>query len=207
MKKKRPNLEVKKSLYISLLLVLAFFLIITTFLVNLTINPLAIAEHEKSFNLEVEISESYKSMQAGDDVWFTTKILNLANEERIDIILEYSISDPNNNTLVKKSETVAIETQASFVGSLSIPKETSNGDYDLNVKLFINEIPEAQGKDSFKIRKKQNKYFYYVTYTFIILIALLLLTYIIIKSKIILGKMKMKMKIHHIIKDKSNKNL
>ena len=69
---------------------------------------------ENPFNLEVEIPGDYQKVSPGDTLWFTTKILNFANEKRVDVTLEYNILDENENEILTRSETVAIETPACF---------------------------------------------------------------------------------------------
>jgi len=75
---------------------------------------------EGSFNLEVELPENYQSVLAGEDIEFTTKLNNFAGVDRIDVVLKYEIFDSERILKSSKTETVAIETQASFIGSLPL---------------------------------------------------------------------------------------
>src|SRR4030043_771758 len=115
------------------------------------------AAQENPFNLEVQIADTHKNIQAGGELWFTTKIMNLAGQQRMDITLNYNILDSQKNILASKSETLAIETQASFVGNINIPENAPEGNYELDVQIVVNNKEEAEGKDSFEIIKKDSK--------------------------------------------------
>lgn len=90
---------------------------------------------ENRFNLEIDLPESYRTVSPGDEIWFTTKLLNLANERRVDVTLTYQILDSSKQIKFSKSETVAVETQASFVGNIKAPESLSTGLHYLRVDL------------------------------------------------------------------------
>jgi len=88
-----------------------------------------------AFNVGIELPDSYHEVLAGENIWFTTKVINLENKERMDIILTYDILDESRQTVASKTETVAVETQASFVSSLRTPSSLPEGMYYLKVIL------------------------------------------------------------------------
>lgn len=199
MKKKRLNMKGMKNLYISLL-ILAVLLVIVIFYIPPKFQGLVI--RDGVFNLEVEIPSIYKTMEQGAEIHFTTKILNLAGEKRMDISLRYEIVDEDAQIVVSKTETMAIETQASFVGSLDIPEDVTQGDYELLVTLLVNDTEEAEGRGSFKIMEQEDKTMYYTYIIIISIISLALIIYLASKSKIILEKLRTRSKIHKMIKKK-----
>ena len=198
--KKQKKKQVK-NLYISLIITIAL-IVIAVVATNPRINPFAI--QDSSFNLKVEIADSHKTIQPGEEIYFTTKILNLANKQRKDITLKYEILKEN-NVITTKSETMAIETQASFVGDLKIPEASEEGNYDLRVTLLVNDVEEASGKDSFQITKKENKTTYYTYVIIIVIIALGLIILITLKLKTIIKKIKIKLKVHKIVEKRLKK--
>ncbi len=105
-----------------------------------------------AFSLEVEIPETYKEVLAGEDLWFTSKVLNLANTNRTDVTLKYEILDVNGELKTLKSETVAVETRASFVRDLKVPKSLEKGFYFLRVTL-ISPFEKSEAETSFKVIK------------------------------------------------------
>ena len=130
------------KLYIAILIVMAF----SACQVNA----------QESFNVEVEIPETYEDVLAGENLWFTTKLINLANQKRIDVTLKYEILDANRELKAIKSETVAVETQASFVGNIRIPKNLKEGLYLLKVTL-ITPFGESRTESSFNLIKEETK--------------------------------------------------
>jgi len=156
---------------------------------------------QNNFSLEVEIPETYKTLEAGEKIYFTTRIFSFEGEGRKDIILTYEIS--NGEIIATKSETVTIENQASSVGNLKIPKKTPVGNYNLNVTLIFNKEEEASRQDSFKIMKEKikiNTAFFLTLSTIVVIITL---SYIIIfKAKREIDKIIIKMEIDKMIKNK-----
>ena len=114
-----------------------------------------LAEFAKREN--IEIAETHKKVAPGEDIWITSKIMNLDNTQRMDITLEYNILDSKSTIVLSKSETLAIETQASFVKNVKVPSKIQEGKYDLQVLLLVNNIKEAESKDSFTVKKSNNK--------------------------------------------------
>ncbi|MBU1974100.1 MAG: hypothetical protein KKH52_01775, partial [Nanoarchaeota archaeon] len=46
-----------------------------------------------NFNIEIDLPKTYQQISPGNELWFTTKLINLANQERIDVTLTYQILD------------------------------------------------------------------------------------------------------------------
>lgn len=90
---------------------------------------------EAGFNVELELPDKYNEIEPGEKVWFTSKLLNLQNKRRLDVTLVYTLHDANDRRLASRSETVAIETQASFVGNLKTPSHLEDGSYTLRVTV------------------------------------------------------------------------
>ena len=88
-----------------------------------------------NFNIKIELPQTYQQISPGNELWFTTRLVNLANQERIDVTLTYQIFDQNRQLQYSKSETVAVETQASFVANLQTPTTLKSGIHFLKVTL------------------------------------------------------------------------
>ncbi len=158
-----------------------------------------------NFNLEVEIAETHKTIHDGDHIWFTTKILNLGNENRKDITLEYEAISEEGVIVARKTETVAIETQASFVGSLKVPEKTSSGRYFLEVYLVSNGLEEAKGSSSFNVEEEQEKPRKEIVVVLVSLAVLITIIILVVKSKKLVERHKIKSKIRQIVKRKLSK--
>jgi hypothetical protein len=159
---------------------------------------------ENHFNLEVQIAQTHKNIQAGEELWFTTKILNLAGTQRMDISLKYEILNSGGEIISSKTETVAIETQASFVGNLKVPENAMPGSYSLQVILIANSQEEASGKDSFTVIEDSEKTSK-ITIAIIILagmVIIILAVYLSVKLKKISENILLRKKIHNLVKNK-----
>jgi hypothetical protein len=154
------------------------------------------------FNIEIVLPDSYKNVNPGSDVWFTVKLLNLANSQRLDVTLNYDILDSTGTSLVHNSKTVAIETQASFVADLQLPANTLPGDYTINV-MVDSTLGNSTAKTSLKVSTPKNDMIAY--YIGAGVVGLVLLVFLAIKSKPLLEKIKLKMKIGNIVKEKLKK--
>ena len=127
----------------------------------------------ESYNLEVEVPSEYSTVLPGTKVWFTTKILNLASVGRVDVVLEYRLFDLDKNLLASRSETVAIETQASFVGNLEIPSNLAYGDYVLEVEMISESGGGALGSTSLSVGPGEQKSFFEKNLYWVIILVLL----------------------------------
>src|SRR3989344_3588564 len=98
-----------------------------------------------------EILEEYKKILPGGEILSEMRLFNLGDDaERKDVTIEYIIRDYNGNDIVKEHESLAIETQASFIKRILIPEKTLFGNYILYVRATYNgEI--ASASDNFEV--------------------------------------------------------
>jgi methionine-rich copper-binding protein CopC len=166
------RLENKNGVY-AILIVIALLWVV--FILSQQHNYLTGYASENPFNLEIEIPPEHQNVIAGDSLWFTTKILNFANENRVDVTLDYSVVDSNQEKIITKSETVAIETQASFVGQINLPEDSPPGDYMLVVDMIQANGNVSTGKISFKIKTEENLNSLFQKYKLFIFIGIVIL--------------------------------
>ncbi len=152
-----------------LLAALAFFALaaVTTakvggeFLVN-TVTTNA----QSAFNLKVEVASQYATVAPGENVWFSTKFFNLGAIGRQDVTLTYEIRDAAGTVRASKTETVAVQTQASFVGNLEVPHEARDGTYRIVSRVTTLEVPaqsqEAVAEFNVKTKSAANDAILYV---------------------------------------------
>lgn len=198
MKKIKYNLNIKNIYFLTLVIT---FLLVSIMSIMAQINE----ENYTATNLKIEIPSSHKNIRSGESLWFTIKVLNLANKQRMDVSLKYEILDSNKVSIITKSETVAIETQASFVKQIEIPKNSPSGKYSLYGKVTYANGNEVFAEDSFNIiEKKENKsiIYFYIIISIAIIMFFMILIIVLIKYKSIIEKIKMHMKIKNIIKKK-----
>lgn len=94
----------------------------------------------KGLELSVVIPEKYQRVKAGESLQFQVSMKNIQTTGRHDIQLDYFIKK-NEITVSDRRELKAVETQASFLSSITVPEETLPGIYDIEVQ--INEQESA----------------------------------------------------------------
>ena len=153
-------------------------------------------------NLEVNIHDNYKEVLAGNDIWFTIKIANLEDTGKVDISLNYWISDDKNSIIAENKETMAVQTQASFVRTFNIPKDTKLGRYKLNVKMDYGDGKEIIADTSFNVIEKQidNRTYYIIAVLIVFILVLIVLIFSYKKLRVLFEKLQIKIKVGKIVK-------
>jgi len=94
----------------------------------------------RGLELSVVVPEKYQRVNAGDSLQFQVSIKNIQTTGRYDIQLDYFIKK-NEIVVANRRELKAIETQASFLSSITVPEETLPGIY--NIEVQVNEEESA----------------------------------------------------------------
>ncbi len=93
-----------------------------------------------AFELSVTIPDKYQEIQAGETLQFQIAIKNIEKSGRHDIQLDYQLKK-GSIILNSRRELKAVETQASFLSSIKVPKETPAGIY--TIEVIVNEKEEV----------------------------------------------------------------
>jgi len=177
-------------------------------IVILISSPLMTAEtlasfKDSLFDISIAIPENYKKIEAGTELLASIKLVNLGSAGRIDVFLDYEVMDFNHNTILEKKETVAVETQANFVRTFAIPPNSPPGEYVLHARMIYADGKEAAAKHSFEVIKKANeadlrKYYLFAA----IVITLAAIIFLGMKSRYFIEKIRLRLKIHSIVKER-----
>lgn len=159
-----------------------------------------IAIAAESSNLEIDIPKAYEKVSNGDSVLFTIKFFNLANQGRMDINMEYNVLNSKGEIKFTKSETVAVETQASFVRNFAVPNDFPLGMYTIQAKVTYSDNREVTAERSFEIIKKNELKTAYIIAGILIMIILAVLFYFSSRFKKIVEHLKIKFKVHNLIR-------
>jgi len=170
-------------------------------LLAMMMTPMVYAESQ-AFNVEIDIPPSYQKVVEGTDMWVTIKMLNLANSERMDVSLKSDIVDKNDNVIVTKSKTVAVETTASFVVDLKLPEQLDPGDYYV-VATVNSTLGQSVSRTPFTVIKKSSNILIYYIIGSILLVMIML--FVLIKSKPAIKDMQMRLKIKNLVRQKLKK--
>ena len=136
----------------------------------------------------INIPEKYSQVQAGEKVYFETEVKWPENDGRKDLRIEYSIKDNSGQEIAYLKVLKAIETQASFMDSISIPESTKTGMYKVYLTIADYKDLNQEVVASFKITSGGNSF---NTYLMIILgIVGLIALVVVIELFILIGKKK-----------------
>ncbi len=102
-------------------------------------------------DVNVEIPKNYREVLPGAEVLSNIKLFNLGGSAgREDVTIKYSVRDFNGNTIYEGTESLAVETQTSFVKKIPVDKDAKIGDYVLYVRaVYDNKV--ASATDTFRI--------------------------------------------------------
>lgn len=107
---------------------------IILYLVTLTVISF-LSNFALAMSIDIGIPEKYSKINAGEKVYFETEVKWPENNSRKDLRIEYSVQDKNGVEVAYLKVLKAIETQASFMDSISIPENTVSGMYKINAKF------------------------------------------------------------------------
>jgi len=154
-----------------------------------------------NFNVIVDIPKSYSILKPGDEIIASIKLINLGGTKREDVTLECWVSEPGGSKILKRTETVAVETQANFVRGFNLPKDIEPGTYKFSAKITYSNGNHATGEHSFQVvEKKLNTNNYYIIIGSVILLVIIII--VLIKSKPIIEKLKIRHEVAKIVKER-----
>lgn len=140
-----------------------------------------------AMSITIGIPAKYSEVKAGEDVYFETEVKWPENTGRKDLRIEYSVKDKEGNEVAYLKVLKAIETQASFMDSISIPESIAPGMYkiiaDFNDYKDLNQEVAA----SFNVAKSGNNV---LNFLFVILGALGVIVLLMIVELFVLMKKK-----------------
>ena len=151
-----------------------------------------------SFNIQITIPDEYKTMHPGEELVASIKLVNLGSSGREDVFLDYWITDSEQNVILQRKETVAVETHANFIRFFDIPEDAGLGEYYLHFKVTDFNGKESVADHSFKV--VQTHADRQVSYWFAGILAFIILIYIISRSKPIIKRLQMQAKVSRIVK-------
>jgi len=133
-----------------------------------------------SFNIQITIPNDYKIMHPGEE------------------LMDYWITGPEQNVILQRKETVAVETQANFIRFFDIPEDAGLGKYCLHFKVTDFNGKESTAEHSFEVA--QTHIDRQVSYWFAGILAFILLIYIISKSRPMLKRLQMQVRVSRMVK-------
>ncbi len=130
------------------------------------------------FDASVRITAEFKNVNAEDNLNFQINLFNFVNIGKVDVLMEHGIKDFEGNIIVNYSEVVSVKDQTSFSRSILIPKDISQGDYALFVKVSYLESTTT-ASDLFSVGKRAVSIgiFLMAIFLFLAVLTILILLY------------------------------
>ena len=108
-----------------------------------------------ALNAVVHIPEKYMDVQAGDRLYFQLDVKYPENPTRVDLRLNYDITDEYGKKVAEAQALKAIETQSSFMEFIVLPDSTGSGRHKINIALKdYGDLSEEVGT-SFRVNNKK----------------------------------------------------
>lgn len=126
-------------------------------------------------------------MAPGDLLPVSTKLLNFGGGKKVDVIITYNIANNKKELIYAFTETVAVETTASFVKNIQIPLGTTPGIYTASASIiYKDQLVPATSEFTFTVENKffglfQSDFFLYSGVTIFIGILSTIFGYVLIK--------------------------
>ncbi len=115
-----------------------------------------VKEKKPLFDMIIEIPNSFKKTAIGDEMVANIKIVNNGYIDIVDVTIQYSIIDMDNNTIIAKEETLAVGRTKTINRRLRIPSDAKPGRYILYGKITY-EGRIATASDFFEIVEKKGE--------------------------------------------------
>ena len=135
-------------------------------------------EYASALSLSVNIPDKYSEVTAGDKFYFELVIKYPENLGRVDLRFEYKVFDSDESLIAQAKVLKAVETQASFIDSISIPSSVKNGVYFLEIKILDYSELDEDISASFHVVSLQNdklQLYFIILICVVIFISLLVL--------------------------------
>ncbi len=96
--------------------------------------------------LDVEVEKLTTLVQQGGELTFRVKLINFGFDKRFDVVLNYNIIDRDTqDTVLEKSETMALSTTMENIVTFEIPGTMPPGDYVVRVDAVYQDFTATSG--------------------------------------------------------------
>lgn len=140
------------------IIVVQFAIIISTLLMALTLfSTRTSAQINTNNGPQVNTNNAglVVKVAPGELLPISVKLANFGGEMRVDVLIEYSIYTETDKQISSSTETVAVETTASFIKNIQIPTDTKPGTYTAKTAIIYHgQLVPANSHFSFVVERK-----------------------------------------------------
>lgn len=110
---------------------------------------------QKAEDFKAEGKGLVSRVAPGEELPIEVKLMNFGEGEKVDVTISYKILNSLDQTVFKRSETVAVETTSHYVKRIKIPEHFSEGDYTVVTEIiYQNQKAPAVSEFQFTVEKK-----------------------------------------------------
>jgi len=111
------------------------------------------------FDVILKISDDTQKIMPGNNLNAEISLIKIINNEKEDVEITYEIRDLENNTILKLSDTRAVETTINYIKEIQIPSDLTEGDYILYIGVD-SEGKIASASSFFRVVQEENNLFF-----------------------------------------------
>ena len=100
---------------------------------------LDVSSKKSLLDVKAEILNLDSRIVPGEKLITKIQLFNFGLRERVDVKMEYTIRDSSNEIILSEEETIAVETQTSFIKEFKIPSNLKPGTYILYVRAIYSD--------------------------------------------------------------------
>lgn len=118
---------------------------------------LPVSEQPNLFDVQLGTSSTnlVTRIAPGEQLPIAVKLTNFGSQQRVDVTINYRVLDANNKAVLTGSETVAVETTASFIKLMQIPHDFSSGQYTVETSIaYPGQKVPATSSYQFSVERK-----------------------------------------------------
>jgi hypothetical protein len=157
---------------------------------NATVIPQS-SSSDVTRNAKIETTSAGLTVRVapGELLPISVKLLNFGGGRRVDVTITYSIFDQNGAQIYATSETVAVETTATFVKTIQVPFEASPGRYTAKASLvYQDQVVPATTQFPFVVERKifglfQSNFIMYSGITLVIVLLAVISTNLLLRRR------------------------
>ena len=146
---------------------------------------------QESILTYIRLEPEYSKVAAGDDILIGVRIIKLGGEGKKDVVLNLFIKKENGQLISINSQTVALETQASFIIPLNVPEELRADSYNIYLEtrnLAGNELLGVATHriivyEGFIIYFNENNLIWIIIILFLFIVIVILLIIFVLRSR------------------------
>ncbi|MEK6917963.1 MAG: hypothetical protein AABW51_03370 [Nanoarchaeota archaeon] len=134
------------------------------------------------FDLKIEIPKAFLNVAPGGEIFANIQIFSLGKTGRVDTEVTYTIKDMDENIISREDESIAVETQTSFVKEIKIPSSAKLGNYILQAKAnYDNET--ASSSTWFNVVSEEHMSWQNIMLVIVIIILIILIIFTLKKKR------------------------